>query len=96
MYFTTIKKNGMSQGAQARVSLGTVTKFQLLAACWLIAIRRVRWPRSGLLSPHCLIWRRKAGQGCTIKAMVINVDTLSSRKPVPLSLPFVLSYPLSR
>ena len=29
------------------------------------------------------------GQGCTIKAMVINVDALSSRKPVPLSLPFV-------
>lgn len=38
----------MSQGAQARVSLGTVTKFQLLAACQLIAIRRVRWPQSGL------------------------------------------------
>lgn len=52
--------------------------------------------RPVLLSPHCLIWRRKVGQGCTIKAMVINVDALSSRKPVPLSLPFVLSYPLSR
>ena len=48
MYFTTIKKNGMSQVAQARVSLGTLTKFQLVAACRLIAIRRVRWPQSGV------------------------------------------------
>lgn len=31
-----------------RVSLGTVTKFQLLAACRLIAIRRAWWPQSGL------------------------------------------------
>ena len=35
-------------GAQAGDSLGTVTKFQLLAACRLIAIRRVWWPLSGL------------------------------------------------
>lgn len=38
----------MSQGAQAGVSLGTVAKLQLLAACWLIEIRRGRWPPSGL------------------------------------------------
>lgn len=47
--------------------------------------------RPVFLSPHCLIWRRKAGQSCMIKAMVINVEALSSRKPVPLS-----QAPLSR
>lgn len=46
--------------------------------------------RPVLLSPHCLIWRRRAGQGCTIKAeMVINVEALSSGSQSPSARTFV-------